>query len=59
MKVKAGALHPWPGSLPEPEGQMGLVGGFIEAEAGIPVEAEDFSPQRIAGKLHVGMDGII
>jgi len=31
----------------------------VETEAGITVEAKHFSPQRIAGKLDVGMDGII
>src|SRR5271157_2675448 len=31
----------------------------VEAKASLPVESKDFSPQRVASKLHVGMDGII
>src|SRR5271157_5309945 len=31
----------------------------VEAEAGVSVEAKDFSPQRIAGKLHVGVYGVV
>src|SRR5208283_5252530 len=31
----------------------------VQAKASLPVEAEDFGTQRIAGKLYVGMDGIV
>src|SRR4030042_3748516 len=41
VKIKSGTLHPRPGTFPEPDAQMGLIGSFIMAEADIPVEAEN------------------